>query len=136
MSKPTAPITIQKFDYCSDGRGESYRLSPEALAFLGRVAEMHVASIEPGAIRGTHTHRGRRELIFLSFRGRCKLAWRPEGGEIRTEEFRDPGAVLLWVESGTAHAIQNTGDQPVQVVSCSNGEFDPADPDTIRQVLL
>ena len=136
MPKPTPPITIEKFDHCDDGRGESYRLTPEALAFLGRVAETHIATIEPGAVRGNHFHRGRRELIFLSFTGRCKLAWRPQGGETRTEEFRDPGAVLLLVERGTAHAIENTGNRPVQVVSCSNGEFDPENPDTIRQVLL
>jgi dTDP-4-dehydrorhamnose 3,5-epimerase-like enzyme len=136
VPKTTAPITIKRFDHCNDGRGESYRLPPEALDFLGGVAEMHVATIEPGAVRGNHSHRARREIILLSFTGRCKLAWRPEGGETRTREFRDPGAVLLSVESGTAHAIQNTGDQPVRLISCSNGEFDPEKPDTIRQALL
>ncbi|MGA7927180.1 MAG: hypothetical protein WCA20_14450, partial [Candidatus Sulfotelmatobacter sp.] len=37
----------------------------EALDFLGRVADIHLTSTAPGAVRGNHYHWRRREAIVL-----------------------------------------------------------------------
>ena len=81
------------------------------------VVDMHVATIEPGAVRGNHYHAERREVLVIMAADRWSLHW-DEGADTpaRQREFTDPGAVLVTVPPGMSHAIRNDGAVPMQIV--------------------
>lgn len=130
------PLSVVRLEDRDDGRGAAFYLPHEALEWLGGVAEVHLVAARPGAIRGNHVHRRRRELILVRGSGPWELAWRPRGCEVARWTFREPGAVLLAVERGTPHAIKNLGDEELAIVSCSSGRYDPDEPDTEAVRLL
>ncbi len=130
------PLTLTRLDDRDDGRGSALYLPDEALAWLGAVAEIHLVTIRQGAVRGNHVHRRRRELILIRAPGPWELAWREPQGETVRRRFDGPDAVLLAVEPGVAHAIKNLAQAELLITSCSNGRFDPDDPDTERVELL
>ena len=133
---PRGPLTLIRLEDRDDGRGSALYLPDAALAWLGEVAEVHLVTVRQGAIRGNHVHRRRRELILIRARGPWQLAWRPPAGEAVVRRFDGPDAVLLAVEPGTAHAIENLAEAELLITSCSDGRFDPDDPDTERVELL
>ncbi len=49
-------IQISELSNNGDVRGFSFTAPPAALNFLGRIADMHLASTLPGAVRGNHYH--------------------------------------------------------------------------------
>lgn len=130
------PLTAVRLEDRDDGRGFAFYLPAEALEWLGRVAEVHLVAARPGAVRGNHLHRRRREVIVVQATGPWELAWRPPGGDTARRTFRDPGAVLLAVEPEVPHAIKNLGHDDLVIVSCSSGRHDPDDPDTEPVSLL
>jgi len=129
-------MALVRLEDRDDGRGSALYLPDDALTWLGGVEEVHLVTVRRGAIRGNHVHRRRRELILIRARGPWELAWRPPEGETVSERFDNAGAVLLAVEPGTAHAIKNLAENELLITSCSNGRFDPDDPDTERVELL
>lgn len=133
----TSPIQILPLESAADDRGHSFYIPEEAVEFLGAIAEIHYATIVPGAVRGNHYHESRREAIFLDCSGEWRLAWRPTRMAASEErEFYDRRGTLVLVEAGVAHAIENTGDELIRLVSFSDGRFDPDDPDTPADLLL
>ncbi len=130
------PLTVMKLEDRDDGRGASFYLPGEALEWLGGVAEVHLVAARPGAVRGNHLHRRRREQIVVRATGPWELAWRPPGGDTARRTFREPGAVLLSVEPETPHAIRNLGEEELVILSFSSGGHHPDDPDTEEVVLL
>lgn len=135
-------LTVLRLEDRDDGRGSVFYLPDEALRWLGGVAEMHLVTIRPGAIRGNHVHHRRREVIVVRSEGPWELAWRVPGGkgegdgEIARRRFEPAQGVLLCVEPGVAHALRNLGEGELLVASCSSGRFDPEEPDTERVELL
>ncbi len=130
------PLAVTVLEDRDDGRGSAFYLPAEALEWLGGVEEVHLVTARRGAIRGNHVHRRRREVILVRSQGPWKLAWRPPGGETAVRRFEDPCGILLTVEPGTAHAIQNLGAPELVITSCSSARLDPDDPDTERVELL
>jgi hypothetical protein len=59
----------------TDPRGQSVSLTPDELAVLSEVHDVHIAAIKPGSIRGNHYHLFRHELITVVYdsNGRCAL---------------------------------------------------------------
>jgi len=130
------PLSAERLEDRDDGRGAAFYLPHDALEWLGGIAEVHLVTARPGAVRGNHVHRRRRELILVRSEGPWELAWRPPGGELALRTFHEAGAVLLAVEPGTPHAIRNLGQTELTIASCSSGRWDPDHPDTERVVLL
>ncbi len=66
-------IQITELSNRGDARGFSFTAPAEALAFVGRMADVHLASTRPGAVRGNHYHLRRREAIVVlpGGSGRC-----------------------------------------------------------------
>ncbi len=121
----------------TDHRGTSYTLPAEALAFLGSVAEVHAADVLPGAVRGNHYHEGRSEALLVTFNDGCRVAWALPGKDMRVRTFQGRGAILLAIGADVAHAVENTGHEPLQLISCSNKIWDPRQgPDTFPRILL
>ncbi len=58
-------IEISELENGGDARGLSFTLPPVALQLLGNVADLHLASTGPRAVRGNHYHVSKREIILV-----------------------------------------------------------------------
>ena len=134
MDRSGGSIAIRRLALDSDDRGWRLGLPDEALAFLGRVAELHWVSIEPGAVRGNHAHHRRREAVLVRYDGPWTLAWRLPDGTRGRETFGGVGAVCAWFAPGVAHALRNEGRGALLVVAFSDRRAEPGD--TVRVALL
>lgn len=111
-----------------DERGSSFTVPAEVLAFLGRVADVHIATIVAGAVRGNHFHLRRKEAIVVVHRTEWRLHWDDgESTAVSKREFREGGAEVILVDPGNAHAVQNTGPEPLLIAAFSSEEYDPGE---------
>ena len=120
-----------------DARGSSFSVPAELFAGPFPVADMHVATIEPGAMRGNHYHAVRREVLVIMAADRWSLHW-DEGADTsaRQREFTGPGAVLVTVPAGMSHAIRNDGALPMQLCGLADGPYDAARPDAYPRAVV
>jgi dTDP-4-dehydrorhamnose 3,5-epimerase-like enzyme len=109
-----------------DARGFSFT-PPQALAFLGDVKDIHLASSAPGAVRGNHYHLHKREAIILLPGAAWSLHWdEGEGTPIQRRSFEGASAVLLLVSPECSHAVRNDGATLLWLVACSSEPYNPA----------
>jgi hypothetical protein len=111
-------IQISELSNNGDVRGFSFTAPPAALSFLGRIADMHLASTLPGAVRGNHYHLRKREVIVILPGPAWSLHW--DVGETTAAQHRsfDGGAaVLVLVSPGSSHAVRNDGAGPLWLVA-------------------
>lgn len=119
-------IQISVLGNSGDARGFSFTAPREALDFLGRVADMHLASTGPGSVRGNHYHLRRHEAIILLPGTSWSLHWdEGEGTTTQHRQFDGGSAVLVMVSPGGSHAVRNDGDAPLWLVACSSEPYDP-----------
>jgi len=131
------PLEFHSINYQGDQRGDSYSIPQEAIDFVGRIDEIHVATILPGAIRGNHYHGAKKEATVLLFSDTCRLAWKTlDAEEPMQQDFDGKDAIIFKVQPAVVHAIKNIGRLPITLVSFSDKRHDPHNPDTIRQVIL
>jgi dTDP-4-dehydrorhamnose 3,5-epimerase-like enzyme len=124
----TQKIRIIELGNTGDARGYSFTAPPEALAFVDRVADMHLAATAPGAIRGNHYHLRRREAIVILPGSPWSLHWdEGEHAPAQHREFDGSNAVLVLVSPGASHAVRNQGDSPLWLVACSSEPYDPTE---------
>jgi dTDP-4-dehydrorhamnose 3,5-epimerase-like enzyme len=57
-------VQITELTSRGDPRGFSFTAPAEALTFVGRMGDVHLASTKPGAVRGNHYHLQRRQAIM------------------------------------------------------------------------
>jgi dTDP-4-dehydrorhamnose 3,5-epimerase-like enzyme len=137
----TGKIQITELSNSGDARGFSFTAPAEALAFVGRMADVHLASTRPGAVRGNHYHLRRREAIVVLPGAKWSLHW-DEGEEVpvgeipvtQHREFTGDRAVLVLVSPGASHAVRNDGDSTMWLVAISSESYDPAESVTRKVV--
>ncbi len=128
-------IQITELGNSGDGRGFSFTAPVEALAFVGRMADVHLASTGPGAVRGNHYHLRRREAIVVLPGARWSLHWdEGEGAAAQHRAFDGASAVLVLVSPGASHAVRNDGDGTLWLVAISSETYDPAE-SVVRRVV-
>ena len=121
-------VQISQLENTGDLRGFSFTAPPEALNFIGRVADMHLASTAPGAIRGNHYHLRRREAIVVLPGAPWSFHWdEGEGMTAQHRQFDGICAVLILVSTGASHAVRNDGNAPLWLVACSSESYDPTE---------
>ena len=121
-------IQISELGNGGDARGFSFTLPEPALVFLGRVADLHLASTAPGALRGNHFHLRRREAIVILPGAAWSLHWdEGEGLPAQHRSFDGKSAVLVLVSPGSSHAVRNDGESPLWLVAGSSEPYDPAE---------
>jgi dTDP-4-dehydrorhamnose 3,5-epimerase-like enzyme len=121
-------IEIMKLPNTGDGRGFSFTMPPEAINFVARIADMHLASTLPGAVRGNHYHLRRREAILLLPGSIWSLHWdEGEGTPAQHRSFDGSSAVLVLVSTGASHAVRNDGEAALWLVGCSSEPYDPSE---------
>jgi oxalate decarboxylase/phosphoglucose isomerase-like protein (cupin superfamily) len=121
-------IQVSELRNSGDARGFSFTVPPETLDFLGRIADIHLASTAPGAVRGNHYHLRRREAIVMLPGTAWSLHWdEGEGMAPQHRRFDGAGAVLVLVSPGSSHAVRNDGTTPLWLVACSSEAYEPTE---------
>lgn len=120
-------IQIRKLNNGGDARGLSFTLPPDALEVLGRVADMHLASTAPGAVRGNHYHVSKREIIVVLPGAAWSLHWdEGEGLPAQHRNFSGGSAVLVQIFPGCSHAVRNEDSAILWLFTCSSETYDPS----------
>ncbi len=120
-------IQISELNNSGDARGYSFSPPAAALDFVGRIADMHLASTGPGAVRGNHYHLRKREAILILPGAAWSLHWdQGEGTPAQHLSFSGSSAVLVLVSPGASHAVRNDGPTTLWLVTCSSEAYDPA----------
>lgn len=97
----------------------------EALRFVGEVADVHVSSSVPGAVRGNHYHRQKHRAILIAPGAKWSLHWdEGEGTPIQRRNFDGSHAVLVLIPPGVSHAVRNDGSTTLLLVACSSASYD------------
>ncbi len=131
----TAKIQITELNNSGDARGFSFTAPVEALEFVGRMADVHLASTGPRAVRGNHYHLRRREAIVVLPGMKWSFHWDEGDGAVpRHREFDGGQAVLVLVSPGASHAVRNDGDESLWLVAISSEAYDPAESVTRKVV--
>lgn len=121
-------IQISELGNNGDARGFSFTTPPGALDFLGRVADVHLASTLPGAVRGNHYHLRRREVIIVLPGTAWSLHWdEGDGMAAQHRTFDGSSAVLVLISPGASHAVRNDGTKALWLVASSSEPYDPAE---------
>jgi dTDP-4-dehydrorhamnose 3,5-epimerase-like enzyme len=121
-------IRVTELGNTGDGRGFSFTTPTEALEYVGRMADVHLASTKPGAVRGNHYHLRRREAIVVLPGPKWSLHWdEGEGTATQHRGFDGSGAVLVLVETGASHAVRNDGEDVLWLVAISSENYDPGE---------
>ena len=124
----TTKIQIAELNNNGDARGVSFAAPAEALAFVGRMADVHLASTEPGAVRGNHYHLRRREAIVVMPGPKWSFHWdEGEGSAAQHRAFDGGQAVLILVSPDASHAMRNDGQGTLWWVAISSETYNPAE---------
>jgi len=123
-----AKIQITELGNSGDTRGFSFTAPLQAFEYVGRMADVHLASTRPGAARGNHYHLRRREAIVVLPGSKWSFHW-DEGDETAAQQrmFDGSCAVLLLVAPGASHAVRNDGAGILWLVAISSEQYDPAE---------
>jgi len=109
----------------------------EIFDFLGNVDEVHMAEIEPGAVRGNHYHKSKKEVMVVWYADNWSFGWQSaEETKTKVKDFNGRGAMIVEIAPEAAHAIKNSGDEILRIIAFSDKRSDPRQPDTHRKVLL
>ena len=128
-------LSIRCLKGSSDARGESFYLPKEVFDYLGSINEMHYVTIKPGAVRGNHYHRDRREVMFLYYADQWEFAWRRVDNPLVDKQiFAGSGGVIIKIDPCVVHAVKNTGNQLLRVICCSNRQL--SSDQTEREIIL
>ncbi|MGA2100905.1 MAG: cupin domain-containing protein [Candidatus Sulfotelmatobacter sp.] len=124
----TSKIQITELSNSGDARGHSFTAPAEALAFVGHMSDVHLASTKPRSVRGNHYHLRRREAIVILPGTKWSLHWdEGEGTPLQHREFDGSLAVLVLVSPGASHAVRNDGDRDLWLAAISSETYDPAE---------
>ena len=131
----TTKLDIKELTNLGDARGLSFTAPTDALAFVGRMSDVHLASTKPGAVRGNHYHLRRREAIVVMPGAKWSLHWdEGENSQPQHRNFDGSKAVLVLVSPGQSHAVRNDGDSEMWLVAISSETYDPAESVTRKVV--
>src|SRR5580704_5288523 len=121
-------IQITELSNSGDGRGFSFTAPVEALAFVGRMSDVHLASTKPQSVRGNHYHLRRREAIVVLPGAKWSLHWDEGEAEVaQHREFPGESAVMVLVSPGASHAVRNDSDGLLWLVAISSETYDPGE---------
>jgi oxalate decarboxylase/phosphoglucose isomerase-like protein (cupin superfamily) len=129
-------FAIAELHDSGDVRGSSFSVPAELLVGRFPVADMHIATIEPGAVRGNHYHAVRREILVVMAADRWSIHW-DEGVDTPAQQrvFDGPRAVLVTIPTGMSHAIRNEGSLPIRMVGMTDGPYDADRPDAYPRIV-
>lgn len=118
-------IQIAELPNHGDARGFSFSPPQEAVDFLGRIADIHLASSLPGAVRGNHYHVRKHEAIVFLPGAVWSFHWDTGEGTLpQHRTFDGASATLVLISPGCSHAVRNDGSTLLWLVACSSEPYD------------
>jgi UDP-2-acetamido-2,6-beta-L-arabino-hexul-4-ose reductase len=100
---------------------------------LSAQRNVHLVLTEPGQVRGNHYHMRGTEVTLVI--GPALFRYR-DGTIVREVDFSAGEAYRITIPPGIAHAFQNPGPVPLVLIGFNTEPHDPAQPDTVRDVLI
>jgi len=120
-----------------DPRGEIFNIAAADLGFLGAARNLHFGTVTPRSVRGNHYHEQAKELLVVRFQDAWRFAWAASDcTEIQFRGFQQAGCVLIRIDTGIAHAVENLGVTDLSILSVTNRPYQPDDPDTFTRRLI
>ena len=130
-SETKSTVTIERLRRAEDHRG--YVFEPLDASGLATQRNVHVVLTAPGEIRGNHFHDTGSEVTAVSGPARVRIK---EEGRLTTLEIPDGETWRFQFPPRVTHAFQNTGTEPLVIVSFNTLPHDPANPNATRDVIL
>jgi len=129
-------LEITELEAFRDARGWNAHPLDESLLARGEFKNLHLVSMEPGAVRGNHLHTRQTETIF-AIGGPCLAAAADvKSGDVY-EQVLDEGALFRIVAApGVPHAFKNISSRTIYLLCASDAVYDPENPDWAPFVLL
>jgi dTDP-4-dehydrorhamnose 3,5-epimerase-like enzyme len=127
-------VSVKSIDVQSDSRGQVFEPLSDGMARAGRWPNFHVATVQPGAVRGNHRHPEGTELIVM-FGSDARFVYEEQGTR-RELTLNRTSALAVHIPPGVAHAIQNTGDGVLVLLCFQSRAYDPGNPDREPQNLM
>jgi dTDP-4-dehydrorhamnose 3,5-epimerase-like enzyme len=128
MILPTLQIQFVELPNMGDARGYSFTVPPQVLKYVGKAADVHLASTEPKAVRGNHYHMKSLMAIVVLPGSKWSFHWDEGANTLRQyRSFEGDAAVLILVAPGASHAVRNDGEKILWMASISSEAYDAAD---------
>jgi dTDP-4-dehydrorhamnose 3,5-epimerase-like enzyme len=131
MTTPHSLVLIERLRRASDHRG--YVFEPLDDGGLKGQRNIHVVITHPGEIRGNHYHPTGTEITALSGPARVRIK---QGSTVETHDVPEGETWRFTFPAFVTHAFENTGTDPLVIVSFNSLPHDPANPNTTRDVIL
>lgn len=129
---PVEMIPMEKTD---DGRGSRFTAPVRLWQFIGSVGELHVVTIQPGAMRGNHVHTATREAVIVETDDQWLLLYQMPGVPI-VRNVMTESLILVLIPAGVAHAFVNTGGSKMRLHCFMDQPPDSKKPDVDRCQLI
>lgn len=127
----TCKVQIQPLAFHQDSRGMLFE--PVNVDELSRQRNAHVVLTAPRQVRGNHWHRRSTETTVVV--GPCLVRLK-QSNDLRDVQVPAGEVWQFTLPPGVVHAYQNIGEGIMVLISFASEIHDPADPDTIREVIL
>lgn len=124
-------VSLEKVATFADERGLVF--NPMTMPELNAQQNFHVVTSAPQAIRGNHYHRRGMEILIIV--GPALVRVREESG-LRDIDIPDRSVYRLTIPPGVPHAVKATGSQDGVLLSFNTVDYDPKNPDVVREVLM
>jgi dTDP-4-dehydrorhamnose 3,5-epimerase-like enzyme len=126
-----ARVTVVPIAYPTDHRG--LVLEPLRAEEFAAQRNAHLVLTAPGHVRGNHWHRQGTEVAVVL--GPALVRYR-DGDAVVDRTLAHDEAVRFTFPAGVAHAMKNTSDTTMIIVSFNTEVHDRANPDVVRDVLI
>ncbi len=106
------------------------------LLVQGKISDLHVPSMKPGAVRGNHYHQHTNEYAFV-LSGPCRaLFYNNTTGEQWEFVVTQHKPKLFKIHPNVTHAFKNESNQDIFLVCYNESLQERSDTDTLRRVIL
>lgn len=126
-----ARATVEPVSFPTDARG--LVIEPLGPDEISAQRNAHLVLTGPGHVRGNHYHRSGTEVAVVLGPALVRLRDADGTRDVTVEPGR---AVRFTFPPGVPHAMLNTGDSPLVILSFNTEPHDPARPDVVREVLI
>ena len=122
---------VEAIDFPTDARG--LVLEPLRPDEFPAQRNAHLVVTKPGMIRGNHYHTTGTEVAVVLGPALVRVL---DADGLRDYPVEPGRAFRFTFPPGVPHAMLNTGDAPMLILSFNTEAHDPARPDVVREVLI
>lgn len=131
MDEKMKAVTVEKLAVFTDERGVVF--NPIEMTDLQDQKNLHVVTSSPQAIRGNHYHKRGTEILIIMGPALVRIR---EDRNTRDIDIPNRSVYRLTIPPGVPHAIKHTGSDCGVLLSFNTIDYDPNNPDVVRDALL